>query len=131
MQCVILAGGLATRMRPLTDRIPKALIPIDDRPFIDHQLDWLTGHGVTDVVLCVGYKADAIRAHLEAGGVRPGLRIRFVDEGQGLRGTAGALRLALDEGVLEPAFLVTYGDSFLPIDFAAVYRAFGACGRPA
>ena len=129
MQCVILAGGRATRMRPLTDHIPKALIPIGERPFIDHQLDWLAGHGVTDVVLCVGYKAEAIRAHLAGG--RPGLRIRFVDEGEHLRGTAGALRLALDEGALEPGFLVTYGDSFLPIDFAAVYRAFGACGRPA
>ena len=119
-------------MRPLTNRIPKALIPIGDRPFIDHQLDWLAGHGVTDVVLCVGYKADAIRAHLGGeGGGRSGLRVRFVDEGDDLRGTAGALRLALDEGALEPAFLVTYGDSFLPIDFAAVYRAFGACGRSA
>lgn len=132
MQCVILAGGLATRMRPLTERIPKALIPIGDRTFIDYQLDWLSGHGVTDVVLCVGYKADAIRAHLGGdGSERRGLRIRFVDEGDDLRGTAGALRLALDEGVLEPAFLVTYGDSFLPIDFAAVYRAFGDSGRPA
>ena len=48
-----------------------------------------------------------------------------------LRGTAGALRLALDEGALEESFLVTYGDSFLPIDFAAVFRAFTACGKPA
>jgi len=117
-------------MRPLTDAIPKALIPTGGRPFIDHQLAWLAGHGVTDVVLCVGYRGDAIRAHL-AGGAPAGLRIRFVDEGDDLRGTAGALRLALDEGALEPAFLVTYGDSFLPIDFAAVFRAFAGCGRPA
>ncbi len=132
MQCVILAGGRATRMRPLTDAIPKALIPIAGRPFLDHQLAWLAGHGVTDVVLCIGYRGDAIRAHLASGdGARHGLRLRFVDEGEALRGTAGALRLALDEGALEESFLLTYGDSFLPIDFAAVFRAFAAAGKPA
>jgi NDP-sugar pyrophosphorylase family protein len=132
MQCVILPGGRATRMRPLTDTIPKALIPAGGRPFLDHQLGWLASHGVTDVVLCVGYRADAIRAHLDAtSDARRGLRLRLVDEGDDLRGTAGALRLALDEGALEPAFLVTYGDSFLPIDMAEVFRAFSACGRPA
>jgi N-acetyl-alpha-D-muramate 1-phosphate uridylyltransferase len=130
MQCVILAGGLATRMRPLTDQIPKALIPVDGRPFIDHQLGWLAGHGVTDVVLSVGYRGEAIRAHV-GDGARYGLRARLVDEGEHLRGTAGALRLALDEGVLEESFLVTYGDSFLPIDFAAVFRAFAESGKPA
>ena len=93
MQCVILAGGLATRMRPLTERIPKALIPAGGRPFVDHQLAWLAGHGVTDVVMCIGYRGDAIRAHLDANvGASHGLRIRFVDEGADLRGTAGALR---------------------------------------
>lgn len=132
MQCVILAGGFATRMRPLTERIPKALIPAGGRPFIDHQLGWLAAHGVTDVVLCIGYKGDAIRAHLDGDpAVRHGLRIRFVDEGENLRGTAGALRLALDEGALEESFLVTYGDSFLPIDFGEVFRAYQAARRPA
>jgi NDP-sugar pyrophosphorylase family protein len=132
MQCVILAGGRATRMRPLTDRIPKALIPAGGRPFVDHQLDWLAGHGVTDVVICIGYRGDAIRAHLD-GNRAPGqsLRIRFVDEGDDLRGTAGALRLALDQGALEESFLVTYGDSFLPIDFGQVFRAHAEAGKPA
>jgi NDP-sugar pyrophosphorylase family protein len=132
MQCVILAGGLATRMRPLTERIPKALIPVAGRPFIDHQLRWLAAHGVTDVVLSVGYKGDAISAHVQQDAVgRYGLRVVVVDEGEHLRGTAGALRLALDEGALEESFLVTYGDSFLPIDFAAVFGAFQASGKPA
>jgi len=132
MQCVILAGGLATRMRPLTERIPKALIPAGGRPFVDHQLAWLAGHGVTDVVMCIGYKGDAIRAHLDAGvGGSHGLRIRFVDEGEHLRGTAGALRLALEAGALEESFLVTYGDSFLPIDFREVFRAHADAGTPA
>jgi NDP-sugar pyrophosphorylase family protein len=127
---VILAGGLATRMRPLTEKIPKALLPVAGRPFLDHQLEWLAGHGVSDVVLCVGYRADAIQAHA-GDGARYGLRIRYVDEADRLRGTAGALRLALDEGALEESFLVTYGDSFLPIDFAAVFAAFVASGKPA
>jgi len=130
MQCVILAGGRATRMRPLTDQIPKALIPAAGRPFIDHQLDWLAGHGVADVVLSVGYRGDALRAHVGTG-ARHGLRVRIVDEGDDLRGTAGALRLALDEGALDDSFLLTYGDSFLPIDFGEVFRAHAAAGTPA
>ena len=81
MQCVILAGGLATRMRPLTDTIPKALIPVAGRPFVDHQLAWLAGHGVTDVVLSIGYRGDMLRAHV-GDGARYGLRVRYVDEGE-------------------------------------------------
>src|SRR4051812_12442912 len=130
MQCVILAGGLATRMRPLTEAIPKALIPVAGAPFIDHQLAWLARHGVTQVVLSIGYRGDMLRAHV-GDGARFGLRVRYVDEGTDLRGTAGALRLALDQGALEEAFLVTYGDSFLPIDFDEVWRTFRASGRPA
>lgn len=132
MQCAILAGGRATRMRPLTDQIPKALIPAGGRPFVDHQLAWLAEHGVTDVVMCIGYRGDAIRAHLASeAGARHGLPVRFVDEGDDLRGTAGALRLALDQGVLDESFLVTYGDSFLPIDFGDVSRAHRDSGKPA
>jgi MurNAc alpha-1-phosphate uridylyltransferase len=130
MQCVILAGGLATRMRPLTDAQPKALLPVAGRPFIDHQLDWLARHAVTDVVLSIGYKGEMLRAHVDDGG-RHGLRVAYVDEGADLRGTAGALRLALARGVLEEAFLVTYGDSFLPVDFGAVWRAFRRSAQPA
>ena len=131
MQCLILAGGLATRMRPLTETIPKALIPITNVPFVDHQLRWMAGHGVTRVVLSVGYRGEMLRDHV-GDGARFGLaEVRIVDEGTALRGTAGALRLALDQGVLDDAFLVTYGDSFLPIDFAPVWDAFLASGAPA
>jgi NDP-sugar pyrophosphorylase family protein len=130
MQCVILAGGLATRMRPITETIPKALIPIAGVPFVDHQLDWMADHGVTDVVLSVGYRGDMLRQHI-GDGTRWGLTVEVVDEGSVLRGTAGALRLALDRGVLEDAFLVTYGDSFLPIDFAPVWQDFLHGGAPA
>jgi len=130
VQCLILAGGLATRMRPLTETIPKALIPAAGKPFIDHQLGWLAAHGVTDVVLSVGYRGGALSDHV-GDGAAYGLRVRVVDEGSNLRGTAGAVRLALDEGVLEERFLLTYGDSFLPIDFQGVFEAFVGSGAPA
>jgi NDP-sugar pyrophosphorylase family protein len=130
VQCVILAGGLATRMRPLTDTIPKALLDVQGRPFVDYQLEWLSSHGVTDVVLSIGYKGEMLRAHVDDG-ARFGLRVQYVDEGEDLRGTAGALKLADERAVLEEAFLVTYGDSFLPIDFADVFSDFVACGKPA
>jgi NDP-sugar pyrophosphorylase family protein len=130
MQCVILAGGLATRMRPLTDVIPKALIPAEGKPFVDHQLAWLARHGVTDVLLSIGYRGDLLRDHVGDGG-RFGIRVRYVDEGTELRGTAGALRLAFAEGALDESFLVTYGDSFLPVDFAAVYAEFVRSAKPA
>jgi NDP-sugar pyrophosphorylase family protein len=130
VQCVILAGGLATRMRPLTDVRPKALLPVAGRPFIDHQLEWLAGHGVTDVVLSIGYMGEMLSAHV-GDGARFGLRVGYVDEGANLRGTAGALRLAHAHGALEEAFLVTYGDSFLPVDFAAVWAEFRRAGEPA
>jgi NDP-sugar pyrophosphorylase family protein len=130
VQCVILAGGLATRMRPLTEQIPKALIPVEGTPFIDHQLAWLAAHGVDEVVLSIGYRGDMLRAHV-GDGARHGLAARYVDEGTNLRGTAGALRLALDEGALRESFLLTYGDSFLPVDFGDVFATFERVGTPA
>ena len=130
MQCVILAGGLATRMRPLTDAVPKALLPVAGRPFIDHQLEWLVRRNVARVVLSIGYRGEMLRAHV-GDGARFGLAVSYVDEGANLRGTAGALRLALSQGALEDAFLVTYGDSFLPVDFGDVWERFRRSGQPA
>jgi N-acetyl-alpha-D-muramate 1-phosphate uridylyltransferase len=130
MQCVILAGGLATRMRPLTDSLPKALIPAAGRPFIDHQLEWLAKVGVTKVLLSVGYRGEMLCDYV-GDGSRWGLSLAVVDEGPELRGTGGALRLAYDRGALDESFLLTYGDSFLPIDFSEVWQAFLACGKAA
>jgi NDP-sugar pyrophosphorylase family protein len=130
MQCVILAGGLATRMRPLTDTCPKTLLPVCGRPFAHHQLHWLAAQGVENVIYCIGHQGEMIRRYweLEAAPVRS---IRYVDEGEQLRGTGGALRLASEQGVLDESFLVIYGDSFLPVDFPPVWRAFQASGMPA
>jgi NDP-sugar pyrophosphorylase family protein len=130
MQCVILAGGLGTRMRPRTETVPKSLLEVAGRPFVDHQLVWLAAHGVTDVVLSVGYLGEMIEAHV-GDGSRFGVAVRYVSEGATLRGTAGAVRLAADEGALAEEFLLTYGDSYLPIDFGAVGAAFRASGAPA
>jgi NDP-sugar pyrophosphorylase family protein len=130
MQCVILAGGLGTRMRPLTELVPKALLPVLGRPFIEHQLEWLAKHGIEDVLLSVAHLGEQIEAHV-GDGARFGIRVRYVNEGSVLRGTAGALRLAFDLGALADEFLLTYGDSYLPVDFAAVARAFRDSGKPA
>ena len=130
MQCVILAGGLATRMRPLTDTCPKTLLPVCGRPFAYHQLHWLAAQGVDEVIYCIGHQGEMIRRYWESV-PKPVRSIRYVDEGEQLRGTGGALRLASELGVLDESFLVIYGDSFLPVEFPPVWRAFQASGMPA
>ncbi len=122
MQCVILAGGLGTRMWPETKSIPKTLLPIAGTPFATWQLSWLARSGIDSVVYCVGHLGQLIRDHV-GDGAPWGLSARYVDEGDHLRGTAGALRLAYDEGALEQDFLVLYGDSWLQVDPAMVLRA--------
>jgi len=122
MQCVILAGGLGTRMRPFTEDIPKALIPVNGAPFLHHQIELLRGQGIHNIVLSIGYKGELIRS-FAGDGSRWGVRISYSDEGTNLLGTAGALRLALDEGLLSDRFFVLYGDSYLPIPFAPVWNA--------
>src|SRR5215831_10398668 len=97
MQCVILAGGLGTRMRPRTETVPKALLEVSGRPFVEHQLAWLAAHGVREVVLSVGHLGEQIEAHV-GDGARYGLAVRYVNEGPTLLGTAGALRLAAERG---------------------------------
>ena len=130
MQCVILAGGLGTRMWPETKTIPKTLLPIAGTPFATWQLAWLAGSGIDSVVYCVGHLGQLIRDHV-GDGSSWGLSVRYVDEGDHLRGTAGALRLACDQGALDEDFLVLYGDSWLQIDPASVLRAARECREPA
>lgn len=114
---MILAGGLATRMRPRTLTLPKAMLEVAGRPFVDWQLELLAACKIDDVVLCVGHLGEQIRAHV-GDGRRFGLSVRYSEEGPTLLGTAGALRAALP--LLEPKFVVTYGDSYLPFDYAAL-----------
>lgn len=123
----ILAGGLATRLRPITEKIPKALVPVAGRPFLAHQLELLSQQGFTHVVLCVGHLAEQIE---NAFGNHPlkNLQLEYSHDGEQLAGTAGALRRALPK--LGDSFLVLYGDSYLKIDFRPICAAFTQCGYP-
>ena len=123
----ILAGGLATRLRPLTERIPKALVEVAGRPFVDWQLELLASAGIKRVVFCVGYLGEIIEAHV-GDGARFGLEVAYSYDGPTLLGTGGALRQALP--LLGEKFLVLYGDSYLPIDYAAVTEAFLKSSKP-
>lgn len=122
----ILAGGIASRMRPRTERVPKSLLEVAGRPFIAHQLELLRHQGVTAVVLCVGHLSEQIEAFVGDGRAW-GLRVGYSHDGAPLLGTGGALRRALP--LLGDAFFVMYGDSYLPCDFGAVAAAFTASGR--
>jgi NDP-sugar pyrophosphorylase family protein len=124
----LLAGGLATRLRPRTEQMPKALLPVAGRPFVEHQLALLRSRGYTEVVVCAGYLGEMLERHL-GDGARWGMKIRFSFDGPQLLGTGGALRRALP--LLGAAFFVLYGDSYLPCDFRAVEKAFAASGLPA
>jgi len=124
----ILAGGLAKRLHPITETIPKALVDVAGRPFVMRQLDLLKSQGVHRVVLCVGYLGEQIRSQV-GDGSRLGMEITYSFDGSRLLGTGGALRRALS--LLGGQFFVFYGDSYLPVDFGAVERAFVASGKPA
>lgn len=122
----ILAGGLATRMRPITEKIPKILIEIEGRPFAEHQIELLRAHGLTKIVLCVGYLGEMVRDAL-GDGSRYGVELHYRFDGDKLLGTGGALKRALP--VLGDAFFVLYGDSYLECPYEAVEAAFLASGK--
>jgi len=118
-QAVVLAGGLATRMRPRTLTAPKSLIEVAGRPFVDWQLERLAASGFDEVVMCVAHLGEQIRAHV-GDGASFGIKVAWSEEGPTLLGTAGALRAALP--LLADEFLVTYGDSYLPFDYGEPLR---------
>ncbi|HMG21378.1 MAG TPA: sugar phosphate nucleotidyltransferase, partial [Kofleriaceae bacterium] len=122
----ILAGGLATRLGPITRAVPKALLDVAGKPFVVHQLALLRAAGIRRVVLCVAHLADQIEAVL-GDGRDHGVEIAYSSDGDQLLGTGGALRRALP--LLGDRFLVLYGDSYLTCDYAAIARAFVASGK--
>ena len=122
----ILAGGLATRLRPITEKIPKGLITVAGQPFLVHQLRLLHAAGLRKAVLCVGYRGEMIEQEL-GDGSEWGLELSYSFDGPELLGTGGALKMALP--LLGDRFLVLYGDSYLPIDYAAPVRAFKESGN--
>ncbi len=123
LPCLVLGGGVGTRMRPATDSVPKPLLRVAGEPFVVHQLRWLASEGVTDVVYSIGYLGHMIVDTL-ATRDDLGCSVRFVDEGSARLGTGGAVRLAVEAGPLTGSFFVLYGDSYLRLDLADVEEAF-------
>ena len=124
----ILAGGRATRLRPLTDRVPKSLLNVAGRPFIFHQLEMLRRQGIERVVLCVGHLGEQIRDAVGAAAM-PGLSVSCCFDGNELLGTGGALKQALP--LLGEEFFVLHGDSYLRCSLPEVQAAYRAAGQPA
>jgi len=122
----VLAGGLATRLRPITERIPKALVEVAGEPFVYHQLRLLRREEISDVVLCVGYLGAMIEEAV-GNGRKFGLNIAYSFDGDRLLGTGGALRRALP--LLGETFFMLYGDSYLDIAYAPVLRRFRQSGK--
>lgn len=124
----ILAGGLATRLRPLSETLPKLLVPVCDRPFFEYQIASLREQNIRDIVVCAGFLGERIQEEFKDGS-RHGVRIRYSFDGPSLLGTGGAIKRAVP--LLGDAFFVLYGDSFLQIDYMAVLECFRCSGRNA
>ena len=120
MQVAILAGGLATRLRPLTQDRPKSLVEILRRPFLEYQLDLLRRNAATNIVLCIGHLGDQIQDHF-GDGTKFGVSIEYSREDR-LLGTAGALKNAEDS--LDDIFFTLYGDAYPLVDFKAALSFF-------
>ena len=122
----ILAGGLATRLRPITEKIPKSLVPVAGKPFLAHQLDLLQSRGVRRAVLCVGYLGEMIQREFGNGSTY-GIRLDYSFDGPKLLGTGGAIQRALP--LLGDEFFVLYGDSYLPVEYRPVAEFFRRSGK--
>ena len=120
----ILAGGLATRLRPITEKIPKSLVPVAGRPMLAHQLEMLHAQGVRHVVLCIGFLGEMIQN--EFGSDAYGIKLDYSFDGEKLLGTGGAIKRALPK--LGEEFFILYGDSYLPIPYAPVAEYFHRSG---
>ncbi len=122
----ILAGGLATRLRPITEKIPKSLIPVAGKPFLAHQLELLHSRGIRRAVLCVGHLGEMIQRQFGDGSAF-GLQLDYAFDGPKLLGTGGALKHALP--LLGMEFLVLYGDSYLPVEYRPIAEFFRRSGK--
>ena len=124
MQAIVLVGGKGTRLRPLTETVPKPALTLVDRPFLAYMIEWLAGHGVSEVVLACGFLPDVLRDALAGEEERAGVGIRYVVEPEPL-GTAGAIRFAADQlgDELEEHFFALNGDVLTDLDLSALQRA--------
>ena len=121
----ILAGGLASRLRPVTETVPKSLLEVNGEPFVVHQLRLLRSKGIRRIVLCVGHLGEQIQRAVGDGSAL-GVQVDYSFDGPVLLGTAGAIRNALPK--LGESFFVMYGDSYLPCDYALIARNFESAG---
>lgn len=128
MQAAILAGGLGTRLKPITQRIPKVMLSINGKPFLLYLLEHLRRQGITEIILCIGYLGEQVRNFLQDG-ESFGLKIRYSQEEEKLLGTGGALRQA--QNLLDEYFLVINGDTYLPINYGDLEKSFLRCGKKA
>lgn len=126
MQAVILAGGLGTRLRPLTNNLPKPMIPVNGKPFLEYEVELLKRSGITNLVLCVGYLSNVIETHF-GDGLKFGVKISYSYDGDKPLAPAGALKKA--ENQLEDVFFVTYGDAYLRLDYNDVMHLFLKSGK--
>jgi N-acetyl-alpha-D-muramate 1-phosphate uridylyltransferase len=122
----LLAGGLATRLRPLTEKVPKVLLSVAGKPFLAHQLELLRERGIRRVVLCLGYLGERVVDEF-GNGEGYGVELDYSFDGPVLLGTGGALRRALSK--LGERFFVLYGDSYLTTSFRPIADAFAASGK--
>lgn len=115
-QCLILAGGLATRLRPITESIPKAMVPVEGKPFVEYQIELLKRIGIKNIILCIGYKGEMIKDHFKDGSSL-GVKIKYSQE-ESLLGTGGAIRNAIN--LLDDKFITLYGDAYLNVDYKKI-----------
>src|ERR1700710_605044 len=129
MQAIVLVGGEGTRLRPLTETVPKPALTLVDRPFLAYMIEWLAGHGVSEVVLACGFLPDVLREALAGEEERAGVSISYVVEPE-RRGTAGAIRFAADElgERLDDRFLALNGDVLTDLDLTALMQAHANSG---
>jgi NDP-sugar pyrophosphorylase family protein len=122
----ILAGGLATRLRPVTEKIPKSLLPVAGRPFLAHQLELLHARGIRRAVLCLGHLGEMIQREFSDGS-EFGVQLDYSFDGPKLLGTGGAIKRALP--LLGDEFFVLYGDSYLPVEYRPIAEFFRRSGK--
>lgn len=122
----ILAGGIANRLRPITEKIPKSLVSVAGKPILAHQLELLRARGIGRVVLCVGHLGEMIQSEFGDGSAY-GVKLVYSFDGPTLLGTGGAIKRALP--LLGKEFFVLYGDSYLPIEYAPIPEFFRRTGK--
>lgn len=121
MQMVIFCGGLGTRLKPITEKIPKSMIIINGKPFLEYQLEILKKNDIRNIVLCIGYLGEKIKEYFKDG-KKFSVNISYSEEKGKLLGTGGALKNA--KNLLDKRFFTMYGDGYLLLNFKDIWNCF-------